>query len=179
VSLESLRRQIALVTQETILFNDTVKANIGYGSLNLGLEQVKEAAVKANAHDFIMKLPKGYDTIIGDRGFKLSGGEKQRIAIARAILKNPAILILDEATSQLDAESEKLVQEAIDNLMQLRTVFMVAHRLATVKNAHKILVIDKKRIIQEGTHKELISQEGLYQRLYEMQTLESQIQDLE
>lgn len=179
VSLKSLRRQIALVTQETILFNDTVKANIGYGSLSSGLDLIQEAAKKANAHDFISRLPDGYDTIIGDRGFKLSGGEKQRIAIARAILKNPAILILDEATSQLDAESEKLVQEAIDNLIQSRTVFVVAHRLSTVKNADKIVVIDKKHILQQGTHKELISQEGLYQRLYQMQTLESQIQDLE
>jgi len=171
-SLKSLRAQIAIVTQETILFNDTIRANIFYGNQKAGEEDIQEAAKKAYAHDFIMHLPAGYDTVIGDRGMKLSGGERQRIAIARALLKNPPILILDEATSQLDVESERIVQEALDRLIQGRTVFVVAHRLSTVRNATKIIVLSSGKIIQSGNHNTLINEEGLYKRLYQMQELQ-------
>lgn len=172
VSLKSLRRQIGIVTQETILFNDTIRANIAYGNLSAGQEKIEEAAIRAHAHEFIKHLPLGYDTIIGDRGMKLSGGERQRIAIARALLKNPPVLILDEATSQLDSEAERIVQEALDRLIQGRTVFVIAHRLSTVRNAHRIVVIEKGSFVEEGSHSELISREGLYKRLYSMQEIE-------
>jgi len=169
VTLKSLREMIGIVTQETFLFNDTIRANIAYGKLDAAQDEIERAALQAHAHDFIKHLPMGYDTIIGDRGMKLSGGERQRIAIARALLKNPPILILDEATSQLDSESERLVQEALDRLIQGRTVFIVAHRLSTVKNASTIIVLDKGRIVEQGTHNELISREGLYNKLYQAQ----------
>jgi len=172
VSLKSLRQFIGIVTQETILFNDTIKANIAYGKLEASQKEIEQAAIQAYAHDFIQNLPLGYDTLIGDRGMKLSGGERQRIAIARALLKNPPILILDEATSQLDSESERLVQEALDRLIQGRTVFIIAHRLSTTRAAHRIVVLDKGRIIEQGSHNELISKEGLYKRLYQLQELE-------
>jgi subfamily B ATP-binding cassette protein MsbA len=172
VSLKSLRSLCGIVTQETVLFNDTVKANIGYGHLEIDDKKIEEAARIANAHDFILRLPQGYNTIIGDRGVKLSGGERQRLAIARALLKNPPILILDEATSQLDTESERLVQDALNKLMQGRTVFVVAHRLSAVKDADAIIVLDKGRIVQQGAHKELISCDGLYRMLYELQDRE-------
>ncbi len=168
-TLRSLRQNIGLVSQETILFNDTVKANIAYGKPNSSLDEVTDAAVKAHAHDFIMKLPQGYDTLIGERGMALSGGERQRIAIARALLKDPPILILDEATSHLDTASERIVQEALEKLMQGRTVFIVAHRLSTVQNASNIAVLDKGRIVEEGTHEELLNEGDLYSRLYQMQ----------
>jgi len=169
VALKSLRNQIGIVTQETILFNDSVSANIAYGKTDLDQEAIEKAANVANAHDFIKKLPHGYQTIVGDRGFKLSGGEKQRVAIARAVLKNPPILILDEATSALDSESERLVQEAIQSLMHGRTVLVIAHRLSTVKNASRILVLKEGEIIEEGKHDDLLKQGGLYQRLHEIQ----------
>jgi len=165
----SLRKHIAMVTQETILFNDSVRDNIAYGKRDATFEEIVEAAKKANAHEFILNLPKGYDTFIGDRGVKLSGGERQRLAIARAILKNPPLLILDEATSQLDSHSERLVQEALNILMKGRTVFVIAHRLSTIKNASKIVVLGDGCIVEEGTHEELLSQSGLYKRLYDMQ----------
>ncbi|MFH1189249.1 MAG: ABC transporter ATP-binding protein [Candidatus Omnitrophota bacterium] len=168
-TVKSLMGQIGIVTQETILFNDTVAANISYGSGNDNTEEVMRAAKIANAHNFIVKMPKGYDTIVGERGFRLSGGEKQRIAIARAVFKDPPILILDEATSQLDTESEMLVQEAIDRMMAGRTVFVVAHRLSTIKHASTIYVMDGGRIVENGPHDELIKKNGLYKRLYEMQ----------
>lgn len=168
LTLKSLRQQIGIVTQETILFNDTIKANITYGKFDAEEEQIVKAARQAHAHDFILKLPSGYQTIIGDRGMKLSGGERQRIAIARALLKNPPILILDEATSQLDTESEHVVQEALEVLMQGRTVFIIAHRLSTVKNAHRIVVFDKGMIIEQGSHEELLHNNGLYKRLYQV-----------
>ncbi|MCM8789733.1 MAG: ABC transporter ATP-binding protein/permease [Candidatus Omnitrophica bacterium] len=172
LSLKSLRSLIGIVTQETILFNDTIGANIAYGNFNASKDEIRRAALQAGAHDFIMVSANGYDTVIGDRGVKLSGGEKQRLAIARALLKNPSILILDEATSQLDSESERIVQKAIDKLIQGRTVFIIAHRLSTVRNAHKIIVLDKGRIVEQGTHTELINKGGLYSRLYEMQELQ-------
>ncbi len=168
-TFKSLRDQIGIVTQETILFNDTVAANIAYGSASSNMDSIMRAAKIANAHSFIMGMPKGYDTIIGERGFRLSGGEKQRLAIARAVYKDPPILILDEATSQLDTESEILVQEAIDHLMKGRTVFAIAHRLSTIKHANKIFVLDSGRIIEVGPHDELIKKSGLYKHLYDMQ----------
>ncbi|MEK6727798.1 MAG: ABC transporter ATP-binding protein [Candidatus Omnitrophota bacterium] len=173
VSLKSLRRQIGIVTQETILFNDTIRANIAYGNPASSQKEIEQWAIQAHAHEFIRHLPQGYDTIIGDRGMKLSGGERQRIAIARALLKNPPILILDEATSQLDSEAERIVQEALDRLIQGRTVFVIAHRLSTVRNAHRIVVIERGRIVEEGSHSELSSREGLYKRLYSMQEINS------
>lgn len=169
VSLSSLRTSIGLVTQETLLFNDTVRNNICYGHDKCDEEQLIRVSKAANAHMFIKEFPKGYDTQIGERGLKISGGQRQRIAIARAVYKNPPILIFDEATSQLDTESEKLVQEAINNLMLGRTVIVIAHRLSTIKNANKIVVIDKGRIVGIGTHEELIGVNTLYRKLYEMQ----------
>jgi len=169
LSLESLRSLMGIVTQETYLFNDTVFNNIAYGLSEISKEKVIETAKIANAHDFIMKLEKGYDTIVGNRGVKLSGGEKQRIAIARALLKDPQILIFDEATSALDTEAEVLVQEAINRLMHNRTSLVIAHRLSTIKNANRILVIDDGQIVESGTHEELLKLQGLYHRLYSMQ----------
>jgi len=172
VSLKSLRQQIGIVTQETILFNDTIRANIAYGSPGAQDKQIEHAAVQAYAHEFITHFPNGYDTVIGDRGMKLSGGERQRIAIARALLKNPPILILDEATSQLDSEAERIVQEALDRLIQGRTVFVIAHRLSTVRAAQRIVVLENGEIVEDGPHSELLSKDGLYKRLYQMQELQ-------
>lgn len=169
VTFESLRHQIGIVSQETFLFNDTVGANISYGTPQATQKEVETAAQRAYAHQFISKMPEGYQTIIGDRGFRLSGGEKQRIAIARAILRNPPILILDEATSQLDSESEKFVQEAVDKLMVGRTVIAIAHRLSTIRKANKIVVLDKGGIVGLGPHEQLLTSCNLYKRLYETQ----------
>ncbi len=169
VSLLSLRRQIAIVSQETILFNDTVRNNIAYGKRDASQEEIEEAAKKAFAHQFVDRMPEKYETKIGDRGFRLSGGEKQRISIARAILLNPPILILDEATSQLDSESERYVQEALDKLMQGRTVVAIAHRLSTIKKADKIVVLEKGQIAGIGRHEELIKTCPLYEKLNRMQ----------
>ena len=169
LKINSLRSLMGIVTQETFLFDDSVKANIAYGVENISDDKIKDAAIAANAHEFIKKLPNGYNTIIGERGVSLSGGQKQRIAIARAIVKNPPILILDEATSSLDSESEKHVQSAIENLMSERTVFVIAHRLSTVHNANKILVLENGQIVQEGKHDELVNIEGLYKQLHKMQ----------
>jgi subfamily B ATP-binding cassette protein MsbA len=171
-SLKSLRSHIGIVTQEIILFNDTIKANISYGKPDASLKEIEEAARQAHAHDFIVKLAGGYDTLIGDRGINLSGGERQRLAIARALLKNPPILILDEATSQLDLQSERIVQEALDSLMQGRTVFVVAHRLSTIRNAHRIIVLSKGVIVEEGSHQGLLARDSLYKRLYQMQEIQ-------
>jgi subfamily B ATP-binding cassette protein MsbA len=168
-TLSSLRRQIAIVTQEIFLFNDTVSANIAYGSLDCPRERIVEAAKAAHAHDFILALPHGYESVIGERGMQLSGGQRQRLSIARAIIKNAPILILDEATSALDSESEREVQEAIENLLQNRTTIVIAHRLSTVRKADRIYVLDKGRIAEQGRHEELLRGGGIYRRLYEMQ----------
>ncbi len=169
LKLNSLRSLMGIVTQETFLFDDTVKANIAYGIENISDDVIEDAAKAAYAHEFITLLPDGYDTIIGERGVSLSGGQKQRIAIARAIVKNPPILILDEATSSLDSESEKHVQSAVENLMNQRTVIVIAHRLSTVHNANKILVLDDGQIVQSGKHDELVHVDGLYKQLHKMQ----------
>ncbi len=169
-TLKSHRARMGIVTQETFLFNTTIRENIAYGISDCPEEKIIQAAKTANAHNFIIEMPNGYNTIIGERGIKLSGGQRQRITIARALLKNPEIMIFDEATSALDNESEILVQEAIERLMKNRTTFVIAHRLSTIRYATKILVIDKGEIVQSGTHDELILQEGkLYKKLYEMQ----------
>lgn len=170
VKLKSLRQLLGIVTQETFLFNESIKSNIAYGLGNYPMERIIEAAKTANAHNFIIEMPDSYETVIGERGLKISGGQRQRLSIARALLKNPEIMIFDEATSALDNESELLVQEAIERLMVNRTTFVIAHRLSTIRNATKILVLDKGSIIQTGTHDELIGDTGgLYRKFYEMQ----------
>jgi subfamily B ATP-binding cassette protein MsbA len=169
VTLDSLRNQVGIVPQETILFNGSVYDNILYGRLDATKEEIEEAAKAANAHDFIMELPDGYNTMLGDRGVNISGGQRQRIAIARAILKDPRILILDEATSALDTESERVVQEALNRLMVGRTSIIIAHRLSTIKNADRILVLDKGKLVEDGTHEELMEKNGLYAHLYLIQ----------
>ena len=169
LSLSSLRNKMGIVTQEVILFNDTIRNNIAYAQQDVGDAAIREAAEAANALEFIEKTPDGFDTLIGERGAKLSGGQKQRLAISRALLKNPPILILDEATSALDTESEKKVQKAIEMLMKDRTALVIAHRLSTVQNADKIIVIDKGRVVEKGNHKNLYEQNGLYRKLYDIQ----------
>jgi len=171
-TLKSLRSMTGIVSQETILFNDSIRNNIAYGRPNATDEEIEDAARQANAHDFILQLSGGYGTVIGDRGMRISGGERQRIAIARALLKNPPILILDEATSQLDSHSERVVQEALDRLMMGRTVFVIAHRLSTVRNAHLIAVMNKGSISEIGTHQELLARGGMYKNLYHMQEIQ-------
>lgn len=173
VTLDSLRSQIGIVTQDTVLFNDTVRNNIAYGQPHVSQKKVEEAARAARAHEFIRGLPEGYDTMIGERGVRLSGGERQRIAIARAILKNAPILILDEATSALDSESESLVQSALQNLMTGRTVFVIAHRLSTVRRADRIVVLENGTISDIGAHEQLMQKLGTYRRLYELQFAEA------
>ncbi|MDP4173028.1 MAG: ABC transporter ATP-binding protein [Bacteroidota bacterium] len=170
IRIENLRKLMGIVTQETVLFNDTIKNNIAYGLENYSEDMIIQAAKAANAHDFIMDFPHGYDTIVGERGAKISGGQRQRLSIARALLVNPPIMIFDEATSALDNESEVLVQEAIERLMNDRTTFVIAHRLSTIRNSNKILVLDKGKIVQCGKHEELMEeQKGIYRKLYELQ----------
>lgn len=169
VTLESLRRQIALVPQEIALFQGTIKENISYGKQGAQENEIISAAILANAHQFISALPAGYETKVGERGTGLSGGERQRIAIARAVLRDPRILILDEATSSLDAETELLIRDALDKLMKGRTTFIIAHRLYTIEKADRVIVLDQGKIVETGTHRELIAKDGLYKRLYEIQ----------
>jgi ABC-type multidrug transport system fused ATPase/permease subunit len=169
-TLKNLRGLMGVVTQEAILFNDTIANNIAFGIENSTPEKIEEAAKIANAHEFILQFPQGYDTNIGDGGGKLSGGQKQRISIARAVLKNPDILVLDEATSALDTESEKLVQDALNNLMKNRTSLIIAHRLSTIQHADEILVMHEGEIIERGNHEELIALKGTYTKLIEMQS---------
>ncbi len=172
--ISSLKKQIALVTQETVLFNDTVRYNISYGKPDASEEEIQEAASIAFAHDFIEELPAGYDTMVGERGIFLSGGQRQRIAIARAVLVNAPVLILDEATSALDAESERLVQKALANLMENKTSIVIAHRLSTIRRADVIVVMERGKIIQTGTHAELLAKGGTYKKLYELQFVEEE-----
>ncbi|MEN6317406.1 MAG: lipid A export permease/ATP-binding protein MsbA [Syntrophaceae bacterium] len=179
VTIESLRGQIGIVTQQTILFNDTVRNNIAYGNIEKTGENIMEAAKAANAHDFIINLPNRYDTIIGEQGAKLSGGERQRISIARALLKDAPILILDEATSSLDTESEIEVQDALEKLMQGRTTLIIAHRLSTIRNAHRILVLANGEIVEEGTHESLIEKKGEYFKYYNMQFKDENRKEIE
>jgi subfamily B ATP-binding cassette protein MsbA len=169
IGRRSLRALMGVVSQDTVLLNDTVRGNIAYGSPGASGEQVEAAARAANADAFIAELPQGYDSMLGERGTRLSGGQRQRIAIARALLRDPPILILDEATSALDTESERLVQQAIERLMRERTVLVIAHRLATVRYADEIVVLDAGRIVQRGSHEELLRAGGLYRRLYDLQ----------
>jgi ATP-binding cassette subfamily B protein len=169
VTLTSLTAQIGMVTQETYLFNDTILANLLYGKLDATQAEIEAAAHTANIHDFIMELPLQYQTIVGERGYRLSGGEKQRLALARVILKNPRILVLDEATSSLDSQSEALIQEALSRVMIGRTNIVIAHRLSTILAADLILVLDHGRIVERGTHNELLAKGGLYAHLYETQ----------
>ena len=170
-SLHSLREQMSIVTQEPVLFNDTIAANIALGTPDASMEEIEKAARVANAHQFIIQKENGYQTNIGDRGSKLSGGERQRVTIARAVLKNPPILILDEATSSLDTESERLVQDAINNMMQNRTCVVIAHRLSTIRHADEIIVLQHGAIVERGTHEELVSKNGFYKKLVDMQEI--------
>jgi subfamily B ATP-binding cassette protein MsbA len=172
LTVRSLRAQIGIVSQHTFLFNDTVKSNIAYGDPDRSVEDIIAAAKAANAHDFISALPDSYDSVIGELGMQLSGGQRQRLAIARALLKNAPILILDEATSALDAESERSVQEALENLMTTRTTIVIAHRLSTIRRADRIMVMVDGAIAEEGTHEELLAKNGEYSRLYALQMLE-------
>jgi ATP-binding cassette subfamily B protein len=169
LTLESLSAQIGMVTQETHLFHDTIRTNLLYACLDASQAEQEAACRAANIHDFITGLPDGYDTIVGERGYRLSGGEKQRLALARVILKNPRILVLDEATSSLDSESESLIQDALKRVMAGRTSIVIAHRLSTILAADQILVMDRGRIVERGTHSELQEQDGLYAHLYETQ----------
>jgi len=171
-SLFDLRNHIGIVSQESILFNTTVRENIAFGMTNVTMDAIIEAAKIANAHDFITELESGYETVIGERGNKLSGGQKQRISIARAVLKNPSVLILDEATSALDTESEKIVQDALDQLMAERTSIIIAHRLSTIRNADEIILLSKGEIKERGTHEELMNLQGLYYNLSTLQGIQ-------
>jgi subfamily B ATP-binding cassette protein MsbA len=178
VTLESLRKQIGLVAQETILFDDTVARNIAYGLGPVDPKRVIEAARAAYAHEFIQRLPQGYDTMIGERGVRLSGGQRQRLAVARAILRDSPILILDEATSSLDSESEMYIQKALANLLKNRTTFVIAHRLSTVQNASRIVVVEQGRIVEIGRHQDLLLRGGVYKKLYQLQFREQYAETL-
>ena len=170
MTLKNVRELMGIVSQESILFNDSIHNNIAFGLENVSRERVIAAAKIANAHEFISQIPEGYDSNVGDRGSKLSGGQKQRISIARAILKNPPVLILDEATSALDTESERIVQDALNSLMQNRTSVIIAHRLSTIVHADEIIVMQQGEIIERGNHQQLLSNNGTYKKLYDMQS---------
>jgi subfamily B ATP-binding cassette protein MsbA len=174
VTLKSLRSLMGFVTQEVVLFNDNVRNNIAYGRTDVDEQRVIDAAKAANAHEFISQLPQGYDTMIGEAGVLLSGGQRQRLAIARALFKDPPILVLDEATSALDTESERLVQQALNNLMRGRTTLVIAHRLSTVRSANKIVVLDKGEIAEMGPHDELLAKRGIYRKLYDLQFIDDE-----
>jgi len=167
--LADLRGAIGIVPQEPALFSGSVRENIAYGRPGAGAPEIETAARAAHAHEFIVRLPQGYDTVVGERGVKLSGGQRQRVAIARAVLKNPAVLVLDEATSNLDTESERLIEDAMEKLLAGRTTLIIAHRLSTVRRADRLVVLDHGRIVEEGTHAELLTRAGLYARLYQRQ----------
>jgi ATP-binding cassette subfamily B protein len=169
VTLRSLAEQIGMVTQETYLFHDTIRTNLLYARLDATDDEIVAACRAANIHNFIAELPDGYDTIVGERGYRLSGGEKQRMALARVILKNPRILVLDEATSSLDSQSEALIQDALKTVMEDRTSIVIAHRLSTILAADLILVMDRGEIVEQGTHQELLALDGIYSSLYETQ----------
>jgi ATP-binding cassette subfamily B protein len=169
VTQSSLRKNIGIVPQDTVLFNHTIEHNIRYADLNASKEEIEQAAKHANIHDFIISLPDGYDTVVGERGLKLSGGEKQRIAIARVILKNPRILVFDEATSSLDSHSEQLILESLKQVAEKHTTLVIAHRLSTIIDADNIIVLDKGSIVEQGTHQELLGQKGLYAHLWTLQ----------
>jgi len=171
----SIRRLVAFVSQETMLLHESVHANIAYGTPDATRSQVEAAARAANAHEFVSSLPQGYDTVLGERGSRLSGGQRQRLAIARALLRDAPVLVLDEATSALDAESERLVQDAVERLMEGRAALVIAHRLATIRQADEILVLEEGRIVQRGTHASLLAEGGLYRRLYESQFREEPV----
>lgn len=168
-SLKTLRSNVGVVFQETFLFSSTIQSNIAYGRPDATMEEIVDAAKRAGAHDFIMELPDGYDTVLGERGLGLSGGQKQRIAIARAICKNPSILILDDATSAVDMETELRIQSALRDVMKGKTTFIIAHRISSLKHADEILVVEQGRIVERGTHDELLRQNGLYKRIYDIQ----------
>jgi ATP-binding cassette subfamily B protein len=172
VDLVSLRRQIGIVLQTSLLFSDTIKANIAYGRPNATEDEVIAAAKAAQAHEFIEGFPNGYETVVGERGVTLSGGQRQRVAIARALLMDPRILILDDSTSSVDTQTEKLIQAALDNLMEGRTTFVIAHRLSTVRRADMILVMDRGRIVEQGTHDELLKLNGLYTEIHDLQLVD-------
>jgi subfamily B ATP-binding cassette protein MsbA len=169
VGVADLRALMGFVSQETVLFHDTVRANIAYGVEGATDADIETAARAAHAHEFVRRLPDGYDTVVGERGVELSGGQRQRLAIARALLRDPPVLVLDEATSSLDSESERVIQDAIEKLLEGRTVFVIAHRLSTVQRADQILVLDRGRVVERGTHGSLLAESGLYRRLYELQ----------
>ena len=175
MQIDVLRRQVGVVPQETFLFNTTIRDNIGYGKPNATQAEIESASKAANIFDFIMNLPDNFDTLVGERGVKLSGGQKQRVSIARAILKDPPILILDEATSSVDTESEALIQECLENLLRERTTLTIAHRLATIKHADRIIVLNDHKIAEFGTHRELLSNSGLYARIYHAQFGQQQL----
>ena len=169
VTQRSLRDNIGIVPQDTVLFNDTIDHNIRYARLDASDEQIQQAAKHANIHDFVIGLPDGYQTVVGERGLKLSGGEKQRIAIARVILKNPRILVFDEATSSLDSQSEQMILESLKEVAEKHTTLVIAHRLSTIIDADDIVVLDKGRVVEQGTHQELLEREGMYAHLWKLQ----------
>ena len=171
-SLATLRASLGVVSQDTVLFHDTVRANMAYGMEDVSDAAIERAGRAAHAHDFVCALPQGYDTVVGERGTRLSGGQRQRLAIARAILRDPPILVFDEATSSLDSESERLVQEAIERMLEGRTVFVIAHRLSTVQRADQIVVLEAGRVVENGVHADLHAQGGLYRRLHDLQFAE-------